>query len=230
MLAHARALGLVGALALTLGASTARGELVAEDPAPHAIQERKYRLGEELRLAIGSMPLDPFQKGWTLSLSHTHHFDERWAWEVTQVTFALLESTSLREELIGTFARLPSELSAPRAMLTTGIELTPFYGKQVWLNQDTLHGTLFLGVYGGVILGDRPTFSEMLEDIRPSLGAGIGTRVFMSEHFSSRFDARLYASLRPEVVPEDELEVESVLLLTLSISLGFGQPSSEVRP
>lgn len=190
-----------------------------------AVQVRKYGLSEEIRLSVGSMPLDPFQKGWTGSLAYTHHFDRLWAWEIVQATGALLSSTSLRDELLQTFARRPEEFAAPRLMLTTGIEVAPVYGKQVLFNRDTVHGTALLGLYGGVIFGDRPTLSETLGDARPTLGGGIGFRIYLSEHLSTRFDARIYGSYRP--AGEDETlepsELETVALLTASLSLGFGE-------
>lgn len=194
-------------------------------PERRAVQERKYGPRGELRLGVGSMPLNPFAKGWTLSLSHTHHFDDMWSWETIHVTGALLTSTSLRDELIDTFARLPREFAAPRLVLTTGLEISPLYGKQVLFNRDTVHSELSLGVYGGVMVGDRDTLERSLEDVRPSAGTGLGIKVYLSRAFSTRFDARVFATLRPEVEPGDEVEIETVALLTLSIGLGFGDRS-----
>lgn len=220
-------------LALTVlsvpAAAFAQGLSKAEDEVPRAaVQERKYGFSEEIRISVGSMPLDPFLKGWTGSLAYAHHFDELWAWEILQFTGALLTSTSLRDELTGTFGVQPEEFSAPRIMITTGAEFSPVYGKQVLFNQETVHGTMFFGIYGGVIFGDRPTFSETLDDWRPAIGGGVGFRLFLSNLFSTRFDGRLFASFRDPMDPEDtdesfdRSEADVVALLTLSLSLGFG--------
>lgn len=193
-----------------------------EGPPRAAVQERRYGSSHELRLALGSMPLDPFQKGWTAGLSYTVHLDDLWAWEMVQVTGALLSSTSLQDELIGTFARRPEEFAAPRFMATTGLEISPFYGKQVLFNQDTVHGAVLVGAYAGVMFGDRPTLGETFEDIRPTVGGGLGFRVHASELVSLRFDSRLFAAFRTAVRADESAEVETVGLFTLSASLGFG--------
>lgn len=206
-------------LSLTLSPSVSAAEGV-----PKAVQVRKYAFTDELRLAVGSMPLDPFQKGWTGSLSWTHHFGPVWAWEILQATGALLTSTSLRDELIGAFGRRPEEFAAPRLMLTTGIEASPVYGKQVWLNRDTLHAGILFGAYAGVLFGDRPTFDQTLEDLRPLVGGGLGFRIYMSQLLSTRFDSRVYASFRRAFRDGESFEVETIALFTLSLSFGFGDP------
>ena len=200
----------------------AGAEPLEDTPARVVIQERKNGSSEEIRIAIGSMPLDPFQKGWTGSLSFTHHFNDRWAWEVLQLTAALLSSTSLRDELLLTFARRPEEFAAPRLMATSGLELTPAYGKQVFANRSTIYEALIVGIYAGVIFGDRSDISESLTDIRPSVGGGLGFRVYLNPNISTRLDARIFASLRPAFLNGESAEVETVALFTLSVSFGFG--------
>lgn len=208
---------LLGAALLAGGPTSARAASERQ-----AVQERKYGSTAELRLALGSMPLDPFQKGWTAGLSYTHHLDPLWAWEVLQVTGALLTPTSLRDQLVDTFARRPEEFAAPRFMITTGVEASPFYGKQVLFNQSTLHGTVLLGAYGGAIFGDRPTLGETLEDARPALGGGLGFRVYSGDLVSFRFDSRVFAAFRRAIRADESAEVETVGLFTLSVSLGLG--------
>lgn len=194
----------------------------AEPSTGRVIQVRKYGFTDELRLSVGTMPLDPFLKGWTFSLAHTRHLSDFWAWETLHVSGALLTSTSLRDRLVGSIGVLPRKFSAPRLVVTTGIEATPLYGKQVLFNRDTAHVAALVGLYGGVMFGDRETFEETLEDVRPSLGGGIGFRAYLTPAISTRLDARLFASLRFEVEPEDRVELETVALITWSISLGLG--------
>lgn len=214
MLPRALLAGLLGACLPAVAAAAPSSEGV--------IQVRKYGFSDELRLSFGTMPLDPFQKGWTVGLSHTHHFDSVWAWETLHVAGALLTSTSLRDELIGTFARRPQEFAAPRFIVTTGLEATPLYGKQVMFNRDTAHLAMLVGVYGGVMFGDRDTLERTLEDIRPSVGGGLGFRAYLSQTLSARLDARLFASFRTAIERTEEAELETVALVTLSLSFGWG--------
>src|SRR5688572_25941600 len=131
--------------------------LMAATPATPAIQKRKHSLGHEFTLSVGSMPVDPFEKGWTAGLSYTVHFSQPWSWELVNATAALLVPTALRDNLIGNFGRRPEEFAAPRAMLTTGIAVTPLYGKLAFLDGMIIHQALFAGVHAGVIFGSRPT-------------------------------------------------------------------------
>lgn len=210
-------------LALLLAESTpAHAQTDASAYQGVAVQKRKFQMGNELRLALGVLPVDPYQKGYSASLSFTRHLDDYWAWEVFQVSGVLLASTSLREELIDVFAREPNEFAAPRFIATTGLELTPLYGKLALLNDSTIHNSLLVGVYGGIIWGDRGDIAETLTDIRPSFGPGLGYRVFLSRTWSTRVDWRTFASIRPEVVDSDELSVDIVMLITLSMSWNFG--------
>lgn len=195
--------------------------LAEEGPEPQAIQERKFQLFHEFRFAAGSMPLDPYQKGWTLSLSYTTHFDEVWSWEVVQLTGALLSSTNLRESLIDQFAVPPEDFSAPRLALTTGIEISPFYGKQALMNDRIVHQALLGGIYAGVVFGDRPSFGDILGDVRPAVGFGLGYRLYGDALLSFRFDARNLVTFRRAIRANEDFKVENVLLLTLSVSFNL---------
>lgn len=187
-----------------------------------AVQKRKFQMGNELRLALGTLPVDPYQKGYSASLSFTRHFNDYWAWEIVQVTGALLTSTDLRDNLIDVFAREPNEFAAPRFLLTTGLELTPLYGKWAFLNDGIVHNSLLVGGYAGVIFGDRGDLADTIADPRPSVGPGLGYRLFFNRTWSARLDWRTFFSFRPAVVESEDFGVDIVMLITLSMSLNFG--------
>jgi len=184
-----------------------------------AIQERKFQLFHEVRAGLGSMPLNAFQKGWTLSLSYTYHFNDFVAWEVVQLTGAALTSTNLRDSLIDQFAVPPEDFSAPRLMLTSGVEVAPLYGKQALMNDTIVHHGLLGGVYAGLIFGDRASFGDTLSDLRPAVGLGLGYRMYTSKLLSVRLDVRDFLSFRRPIRDNESFEVENVLVL--SLSLGF---------
>ncbi|MCK6550847.1 outer membrane beta-barrel domain-containing protein [Myxococcota bacterium] len=218
---------LLVALASTLAAGV-RAEAATpasdRDEEPRvAIQRPKYQLAHELSLGAGIMPLDPFQKSVTASFSYTVHFSRWLAWEVFQATGALLTSTDLRDELIDTFAISEDDFNAPRFMATTGVELAPIYGKQVFLNDAVVHHAAFVGLHGGVIFGDRGRISETLEDLRPAVGVGIGYRLFVSDAWSMRIDVRDYLSFKRAIRDREQTEIENVLFMTYSWSLSFGR-------
>lgn len=186
-----------------------------------AIQRPKFKMAHELSLSIGAMPLDAFQKGWSLGLAYTIHFEDYLAWEVVNVLGAALSSTDLRDELIDTFAIPPSDFNAPRFMATTGVSISPIYGKQVFLNDTVVHQAVFIGLHAGVIFGDREQFSETLQDLRPAIGLGLGYRVFLTKEMSMRFDVRDFLSWKRAIEARDQADVENVLLLQVSFAVNF---------
>ncbi len=191
-----------------------------EDLQRVAIQERKHQLAHEFRLSLGTMPLDAYQKSWTVSLGYTTHLTKYLAWEVVQVSFAYyLASTDLREQLIDAFAVPPEDFAAPRLMATTGLELSPFYGKQAFLNDKILHQGLLGGVYAGLIFGDRVSFGDTLTDIRPTVGIGLGYRLYANDLWSFRADIRDFFSFRRAVRDNEQFELENVLFITISASI-----------
>jgi outer membrane beta-barrel protein len=196
------------------------GSAFAEpEPERVAIQERKFRLFHEVRGGVGTMPLDAFQKGWTFSLSYTYHFNNYLSWEVAQFTGAYLTSTNLRDSLIDQFAVPPEDFSAPRLMATTGLEFSPFYGKQAILNDGILHHSLLGGIYTGLVFGDRGALGDTLTDVRPAIGLGLGYRLYSSKLISMRLDVRDFVTFRRPIRDDESFEAENVLIM--SVSLGF---------
>ena len=188
--------------------------LLASQP----IQARKYRLGHELSLSVGSLPVDPFQKGWAAGLSYTIHFGHTFSWELINATAAYLVPTALRNNLIDNFGRRAEEFAGPRAMLTTGFVVAPFYGKLAFLDGAVVHHALYGGVHGGVVFGGRQTILDTISDVRPAIGLGIGYRIFISEAVSIRLDLRDFASYRRKFAENDPARFEQVLIVSLAIA------------
>lgn len=192
-----------------------------------AVQKRKYVLANELKLSVGVLPLDPYEKGYSASLSFTRHFNQYWAWEIVSASAALLDDTDLKDQLVDVFGQSPDNFAAPRLVFTTGVELTPFYGKWAFLNDGIVRHSFLVGGYAGVIFGDREEFSggdgpTTLGDVRPSVGPGLGYRVFLSQNWSARLDWRTLLSFRFEQVPEEGDDLDVVMLINLSLSWNFG--------
>ena len=188
-----------------------------------AIQRKKYVMAHELRLSVGAMPVDPFEKGWSASLAYTLHFDDVAAWEIFQLTGALLTSTDLKNDLIDTFAIPPEDFRAARFAATTGLELAPFYGKQSLFNGTIVHQNLLLGIYGGVAFRDPSEIAASAKALRPLAGAGIGWRFFVDDVVSFRIDVRDFAEFRAALRANEKFDVHNVLLLTLSASFNLGR-------
>jgi outer membrane beta-barrel protein len=186
-----------------------------------AIQRPKYQMAHEFAFTFGTLPLDAFQKVYTANFSYTVHSDSYLAWEVLRFTAGQLTSTNLRDELINTFAIPPEDFAAPRFMATTGLEVTPLYGKMVFLNDTVVHQALFLGIYGGAIFGDRGTISKTVSDLRPAGGLGMGYRVFLTKLVSFRIDVRDFESFKRAIRSNERFERENVLSITAGFSFNL---------
>jgi outer membrane beta-barrel protein len=186
-----------------------------------AIQKLKFQMAHEFSFAFGIMPLDAFQKSLTGSFSYTLHFDNHFAWEVFNATAAYLTSTNLRDELINTFAIPAEDFAAPRFMATTGVELTPIYGKLVFLNDSVVHQAVFLGLHGGVIFGARQDIPHTLQDFRPAGGVGIGYRIFFNKTVSFRIDVRDFISFKRAIRANERVETDDVLWISGGFSFNL---------
>lgn len=221
----------IATAALLLGMASAARAQPSVGYKKVAIQKRKYILANEIKLSLGSLPVDPFEKGLAASLSYTRHLNQYWAWEVLSTSAAFyLYDTSTKENLVNQFGRDPNNFAGPRLIITSGIELTPLYGKLAFLNDGLVHNSLLVGAYAGVIFGDRENFSgdgaTTLSDFRPSIGPGIGYRVYFSQNLSARLDWRTFFSLKqgfdsPELDGEEPGLTVS-MLINLSLSWNFG--------
>ena len=58
----------------------AQDDLDEEQVAAYAVQSRLFRLGGELRVEAGFLPINAFNKGLTVGGSFTYHFSNSWAW------------------------------------------------------------------------------------------------------------------------------------------------------
>src|SRR5512136_2487376 len=90
-------------LTLTLaGASPALAaeELDEEQVATYAVQSRLFRLGGELNVAAGILPINAFNKGLTVGGSFTYHFSNAWGWEIINAAYVYKQlDTGLKTEL-----------------------------------------------------------------------------------------------------------------------------------
>lgn len=217
------------AIALTWAGSAQAQSDPTRDYEKVAVQKRKYILANEIKLSIGTLPLDPYEKGIGGSLSYTRHFNQYLAWEVFSGTFTYLYDTGLKEQLVDVFGQDPNEFAGPRMVFTTGVELTPFYGKWAFLNDGVTRHAFLIGGYGGVVFGDREDFASSptggpttLGDIRPALGPGLGYRLYISQNWSARLDWRTLLTIRSEQVEEEGSGVDVTMLINLSLSWNFG--------
>ena len=170
-----------------LAASTAyaQDDLDEEQVAAYAVQSRLFRLGGELRVEAGFLPINAFNKGLTLGGSFTYHISNSWAWEIIRGAWVYKQlDTGLKKELLENFDVQPTDISALDFILSSDLVLKPFYGKLAVFNRRVIH--LELSVPVGVAMGRYRNPQTYM--FGPNLG--LIFRVFVSPHISFCLDVR----------------------------------------
>jgi outer membrane beta-barrel protein len=177
----------LGLLTLTLaGASPAFAgdELDEEQVATYTVQTRLFRLGGELNVAAGILPINAFNKGLTVGGSFTYHFSNAWAWEVINGAYVYKQlDTGLKTELLENFNVQPTDIKAIDLLMSSSFVFKPFYGKLAFYNRRLIH--LEIEVPVGITLARYSSVTYL-----PGPNAGLIIRVYMSPHISLRVDVR----------------------------------------
>lgn len=174
----------------------------------YSIEKRDLMGTHEIAAAIGTLPLDAFDKGLTIYGSYTYHFTHLIGWELIGGVYSINFETGLEKELNDRFNVQPEKEGTLDAIIQSNFVLKPFYGKISLFNHYTLTSELFFTV--GPALG----FFTAASPFGANVGGGI--RFFLGKYFSVRFDIRDYLFF-----PEFK-EVDNNLFLSLGLSLTFG--------
>jgi outer membrane beta-barrel protein len=200
-------------LTLTLAGAApafAGDELDEEQVATYAVQSRLFRLGGELNVAAGMLPINAFNKGLTIGGSFTYHFSNAWAWEVINANYVYKQlDTGLKTELLENFAVQPTKIAAIDLMLSSSIVFKPFYGKLAVFNRRVIHAEVSVPL--GITLGRYTNPQSYL----PGPNLGVIVRVFMSPHSSLRVDVR-------ENVLFNHWATRNELLVSLGLAFAWG--------
>ena len=175
-------------LTLTLASASsafADDEFDEEQVATYAVQSRLFRLGGELNVAAGFLPINAFNKGLTVGGSFTYHFSNAWAWEIINGSYVYKQlDTGLKTELLENFDVQPTKIAAINLLLSSSLVVKPFYGKLAVFNRRVIHAEVSIPF--GLTLGRYTNPQSYL----PGPNVGVIVRVFMSPHSSLRIDVR----------------------------------------
>jgi outer membrane beta-barrel protein len=174
-----------------------------------AIQERAYKMGSEVDLAVGSLPADAFYKGFYAQLGYTFHFTDSFAWQVGRGAYSYNVKTGLREQLERDFGVLPTVFDEVQYFVGSDLMLKPFYGKTSVFNKYVIHVEGHLQVGGSA-------FKFSVGGFAPAVSLGGGLRLFISQNVSFRLDVVdhvvIFLSKRPI----------NLIGIHLNLALNFG--------
>lgn len=198
-------------------ATQARGQYDDEQSGGTAvvIQNRKFKMAHEFTIAGGTLPLDAFVKGITLTGRYTLHFDDFHAWEIGAATYSFNLDTGLKDQLINNFSVQAQELPTLLVVADTNYVVKPFYGKLALFNRTLLYAELFLAAGVTVTYWSDGSF-------RPGPDFGAGLRFFVSDWLSLRTDIRHSIVFDGVPVLDPNATIDGVLYLGVGASFNVG--------
>ncbi|MEM1348915.1 MAG: outer membrane beta-barrel domain-containing protein [Myxococcota bacterium] len=173
------------------------------------VQNRKYDPTHEFTVSVGTLPLDAFKKGFTVSGAYTLHFSDKFAWEIVQGSYSFPFDAALNAEL-DAFNLSPSPFEVVEYFVTSNAIFKPVYWKGSVLNDRLLYGELYLSAGGG--------YAWLTRSERPVVDLGGGLRLFTSESLSFRVSTRYM--LLP-ALDLDNFDIRQELWIGLGTSLTF---------
>jgi len=179
------------------------------------IQNRRFKMAHEFTLEGGTLPLDAFVKGVTLSGRYTLHFDDFSAWEIAGGTYSLNIDAGLKQQLIDRFGVQPQSFATLLLTIDSNYVMKPFYGKLALFNRTLLYAELF--AVAGV------TASYWSDNSwRPGPDVGVGARFFVTEWFSIRTDLRYAVLFGGVPLVDPNATIDGTLLLGVGASFNVG--------
>jgi outer membrane beta-barrel protein len=179
------------------------------------IQNRRFKMAHEFTIEGGTLPLDAFVKGVTLSGRYTLHFDDFSAWEIAGGTYSLNIDAGLKQQLIDRFGVQPQSFATLLLTIDSNYVMKPFYGKLALFNRTLIYAELF-GVVG-------VTASYWSDDSwRPGPDVGVGARFFVTDWFSIRTDLRYAVLFGGVPLVDPKATIDGSLLLAVGASFNVG--------
>jgi outer membrane beta-barrel protein len=206
-----------GILIALLAASPALAQLEKLEELEEArgvIQNRKFRLGHELELHGGTVPLDAFFKGVTVGGRYAFHINEFHAVELGGMYSFNLDSY-LTEQLLTNFGVQREALPGLVGLVDLNYVVKPVYGKFALANRQLLYQEVF------VLAGATVSYwSDTSLRFGPDIGGGI--RFFLGPHSSLRLDIRHAVLVNAIPFIDEEFRIDNVLQLNAGLALTFG--------
>ncbi len=199
-------------LALAPLGALAQAEPSVEAGSIEAIQDRTYKLANEIDLTIGVLPGDPYTKGLIAGGGYVFHFTDHLAWNVAHAGYSYNVTTGLRDQLTRDFGAPSSAFEQAQFFVGSDLIFKPFYGKSSVANLYVVH-------FDAQILVGVNVWKYQVGGFAPAVNFGAGVRVYQNHVMSWRLDVTddvvIFAKKSPINVP------------TISLSLAFNIGATE---
>jgi outer membrane beta-barrel protein len=179
-----------------------------------AIQNRLYRMGQEIEVSVGVLPADAFYKGIAPEGSYTLHFSDVLGWEIVRFGYSFNADTSLKTQLQNLGAQ-PTAFPETQLFLTSSIMWSPLYFKAAFFNSSVSHGEFYGVLGGGTFKQTTGQSTGQFGGFVPAVDVGIGGRLFFSQVMSMRLEVRENLLIQSN-------SLTSVIDINLGLSFNIG--------
>lgn len=155
-----------------------------------AVQNRLFDRTHEISIRGGTIPDDPYNISYPLSLAYTYNFNEWLAWETGRATLYINQSRDLKQQLINDYSVSPSDFDYPVYAFHTSAVIKPTYGKDSWFNNTVIHHQTFFSLGGGLTAYQKEyNYGSPTQELAWSVRAGVGRKYFISPLLALSFEA-----------------------------------------
>jgi outer membrane beta-barrel protein len=162
----------------------------------HVVQKMLYsKEGKtEVSISAGLIPFDPYTTAPKVELTFGKHLSESLGWAVQLGLGYGLKSRAYRELDSAAYGKVP-EAYRYLGSITAGVQLSPIYAKLAWQGEKIYHHDIYIPIVAGLTverLAEPQLAETSLEAFAfgPTVGAGVGARVFLPSGQMIRVEAR----------------------------------------
>jgi len=148
-------------------------------------------------LNFGGIPFGTVRRTMTSGGSYTLHLKDWFAWEGLNFNFSKNFFTSFTDDInSASGTKLRPDPQRILYFLTTGVQLTPIYGKMSTLSKWIAYVEPYFGIGGGIAKTETDSYFTFYP--------AIGMRVFFREWFSMKFELRDYMYTEQTIDPQTQ--------------------------
>ncbi|NBT59997.1 outer membrane beta-barrel domain-containing protein [bacterium] len=179
---------------------------------------RKEWRHEITPLNFGGIPFGTVRRTMTSGGSYTLHLKDWFALEPVNFTFSKNFFTSFTEDINNASSKnLRPDPQRIMYFLTTGIQLTPIYGKMATLSKFIAYIEPYFGLGGGIAKTETDTYFTFYP--------AVGMRVYFREWFSMKLELRDYMYTEQTINPTNQARTPTFRNnYAVGLSLSFWLP------
>ena len=139
-------------------------------------------------LGANGVAFEPWMVAPKVEIGFGKHMSETLGWQLA-VSGGYGIGTSAYREVSGVAYGIAPEAYRYLAEVTAGVTWSPIYGKMNWQGQRILHNDVYVPIVGGLTV-EQLAWGEKYLSFAPTVGVGVGMRVFQGDNAAIRLEIR----------------------------------------